>query len=257
MILSSALYATNLRFQGEATPDGAILSWAFVNEAKHYDIYVNNDFVARVDGTNTYTLTGYDQNKALQIIIGARSEHNETLDSELVALNTSTWEGVYRWINSTSDDNDGKMKELTLKVVLKTDPQYGQYNEIWSAFNGEWRKIFPIGELTGNYGWLEFKGSKDIELTYRLNCERFNTTSFSPSKWKIDKIILLKNTCGVEIITKAAGFQFKSKTTYTFKVNENGKRVIEFLNIGSGLAEHGIFYDPSLSRDDPFYLVEQ
>ncbi len=254
---SSLLFAKDLKMQGDATPDGANLSWNVVSDAVYYDIYIDNVFVKRLNGETSYSLTGYDQNQELDIIIGARTEDNTTLDSERLRLTTTSWEGVYKWINTTSEDNDGKMKEFSLKVILKTDPTYGQYNEIWTDIDGQWFKVFPIGELTGNYGWLDFKGKKDIEITYRLNCDRFNTTSFSPTKWKIEKIILLKNYCGVEITTKAMGLQFRTRTTYTFKINEEGKRVIEFFNEGSGLAEHALFYNPNLSHADPFSLVEQ
>ncbi len=256
LLICPALFAKNLNFTGTATPNGAKLSWTLIDDAKYYDIYVDNAFVERVENKTEYEITGFDQKQKLNIIIGARTVDNNTLDSEQIHIETVSWEGVYKWVNPTNEDNDGKMKELVFRVEIAYDSVYGQYNEIWTDIDGEWRKIFPFGELTENYGWMDFKGERDMEVTYRLNCLRFNTTSFTPSKWRIDKIYLLKTNCGVDIVTKAMGFQFKTSTSYAFKINEEGKRIIEFSNTGNGLAEMALFFDPTLPKNSPFTLIE-
>jgi hypothetical protein len=258
ILFAASIYASNLHFAAEARPNGALLSWHSVKNAVYYDIYVDNVFVIRLPSDKrNYELTDLQQKATYNIIIGARTASNDTLDSEAAKLTTTSWEGVYRWVNPTKNDNDGLMKELVAKVKLVTDEKYGQYNEIWTEMNGEWLKIFPFGELEGAYGWLDYDGESEMENTYRLNCERFNTSSFTPSKWKIDKIYLSKDKCGVDIITKAFGFQVETSTNYTFIIGADGKRVIEFRNEGTGIANKALFHNPEGPSNSPFVLIEE
>ena len=254
----TSLHATNLKMEVKPLPTGANLTWSLVPESVYYDIYIDKDFVARLDDEVTsYTLSGLFQKNNYEVILAARTATNETLDFELVNFTTDSWKGVYRWVNTTDNDNNGMMKEFILKVTLTKDAKYGVHNEIWTYAEDKWRKIFPFGELTGNYGWLKFSGDSDMETTYRLNCSKFNISSFIPSKWKIDKIYLLNDYCGVDITTKAFGFEIQTSSTYTFKINDEGKKIIEFRNIGTGVAEMAMFHNPVGPEKGLFILVAE
>lgn len=254
----TSLHATNLKMEVKPLPTGANLTWSLVPESVYYDIYVNREFVVRLNNDATsYTLSNLIQGTEYEVILGARTATNETLDSEQANFTTDSWKGVYRWVNTTDNDNNGMMKEFILKVTLTKDAKYGVHNEIWTYAEEQWRKIFPFGELTGNYGWLKFSGDSDMETTYRLNCSKFNISSFIPSKWKIDKIYLLNDYCGVDITTKAFGFEIQTSSTYTFKINDEGKKIIEFRNIGTGVAEMAMFHNPIGPEKGLFILVAE
>lgn len=257
LLIASLLPASDLRLEAHAYPSSVSLSWNAVEGSSFYDLYDGQAFIVRLSSDNlAYTVTGLAQKSDHAYALAARNSENKDLAVAWASAKTTSWEGTYRWVNPTEDDNGGKMKEMELTVKLASDPEFGTYSEIWTPLDGKQMRVFPFGPLRSSGEWVEWKAEGDMAEAYRENCKRFNTSAFKPSRWRITKIYLQGDFSGVDIHTKAFGFEVETHTSYTFSINAEGKRQIEFRNEGTGIANSALFHNPGGDSEAPFLLTE-
>ena len=97
------------------TPYGARLKISSPSDTVYTDIYVDNGFIARLDGSeSSYEITGLESDREYLLSIAYRDAYNSDLDAEFVHFETGNWDGEYLWKNMTDDDNKGRVRELRL-----------------------------------------------------------------------------------------------------------------------------------------------
>lgn len=252
IIIPFSLYASRLDLMAEVLVNDVNLEWNEVEGASFYDVYANDIFLARLDAdTFSYTAVNLDQDSAYRIIVGARDEENNTLDAEAVEVETDSFSGVYKWVNKTDDDNKGRLREITYIARLKTSPKYGQYMEISIPYGDDELVIFPLQSLEDStWPWIDYDDDGNTALAYRLNCERFNTSSLKPGRFRVSRISITPETASVEIQSSAFGFKVTTTSNYDFSMREDGVYLV-YKTSGSGLVESALFRNP-MNEDDPF-----
>ena len=64
--------------------------------------------------------------------------------------------------------------------------------------------LFPFGsDMAGR--WIDYDDQSPAGIAYRLNAERFNKSSFTPSRWRVDKIEIDSDSTSAYIQTSAFG----------------------------------------------------
>lgn len=252
IIIPFSLYASRLDLMAEVLVNDVNLEWNEVEGASFYDVYANDIFLARLDAdTFSYTAVNLDQDSAYRIIVGARNEENNTLDAEAVEVETDSFSGVYKWVNKTDDDNKGRLREITYIARLKTSPKYGQYMEISIPYGDDELVIFPLQSLEDSiWPWIDYDDDGKTALAYRLNCERFNTSSLKPGRFRVSRISITPESASVEIQSSAFGFKVTTTSSYDFSMREDGVYLV-YKTSGSGLVESALFRNP-MNEDDPF-----
>ena len=114
-LLAGMAAAASLGAEAEGLPTSVTLSWNPVEGAAHYDIYNGDKPVARLGSdASSYTVEKLLSDEEYTFCVAARGEGNEDIDAEWVSVSTSSWDGVYEWINETDKD---KFEELDQKLV--------------------------------------------------------------------------------------------------------------------------------------------
>lgn len=277
-IIPAYCASLDLRPIGEPLPNQIRLAWSSVDDATWYDFYEgpagSETFLVRLeaaklrpneDGNLLWTSGGNDQplisETSYRIVAAARSADGQTLASAAVTATTASWEGRYQWKNPTDDDNEGRVRDITL--VTKRGPDISGipvYYEIYGDFSSTGikalQKIFPLFPLDmSNFDWVSYKDSTSEATAYRINAEKFNKTNMKPKSWKVQSIQVGAGKYVTKILTKALGFEVSTVSTYTFQLDEDGRRQILFQNQGSGLAAIGLFANP-VASGSPFVLTE-
>ena len=240
-------------------PTGFVVAWEEVEGAEWYDIYVDNGFVARLENdVFSYEIGNLLSNKTYDISFAARDEGNNTLLAEFSTNTTTSWDGTYVWNNPTKNDNKGRVKKLVFKVKTVLDPAYGQHQEIFIlSDDGAEHRIFPLYDFNDERaGWTDYDDGTEQAAAYRLNAERFNTSSIVPSSWRVSKIFLGHDHIEVTVETKAFGITLDTMVIYDFIVDEAGCRNLVFRMDGSSLVRTFVFFNPDGTRDDGAYVLK-
>ncbi len=240
-------------------PTGFLVDWKEVEGAKWYDIYVDDGFVARLDNNVfSYEIGNLMSNKTYNISFAARDEGNNTLIAEFSTNTTTSWDGTYVWNNPTTKDNKGRVKKLVFKVRTVLDPIYGQHQEIYIlSDDGAEHRIFPLYDFNDkSAGWTDYDDDTEQAATYRLNAERFNTSSIVPSSWRVSKIFLGRDHIEVTVETKAFGISLDTMVIYDFIVDDEGCRNLVFRMDGPSLVRTFVFFNPDGTRDDGAYVLK-
>lgn len=268
----------DLRLAGKELPNQIRLAWNTVDDATWYDFYEgpsgSENFLIRLeasslqpasDGSLHWTSGGNDQPLAAEtsyrIVAAARSADGQTLDAATLTTKTSSWAGRYQWKNPTTDNNGGKILDITLTTKRGPDiPGIPVYYEIYGDFSSVGvqtpQKIFPLFPLnTTSFNWISYKDNSPEATAYRLNAEKYNKTDMKPKSWKVQSIQVGTGKYVTKILTKALGFEISTVSTYTFRIDENDRREICFLNQGSGIASIGLFANPE-DGSAPFVLTD-
>lgn len=252
IMISFSLYASQLNLKAQVLVNDVNLEWSEVEGASFYDVYANDIFLARLDAdTFSYTAENLAQESGYRLIVGARDENNNTLDADALEIETDSFSGVYKWVNETDDDNKGRLKEITYIARLKTSPEYGQYMEISIPYGDDELVIFPLQSLDDStWPWIDYDDGGETALAYRLNCEKFNTSSLKPGRFRVSRIFITPESASVEIQSSAFGFKVTTTTSYDFSMREDGVYLV-YETSGSGLVESALFRNP-MNEDDPF-----
>lgn len=236
--LSYELYTNNVK-----------LNWDKVDNAVYYDIYVGTKPLVRLTkGELTYTVKNLDQNSDYTITMGARDENNNTLYAAKVSFTTLDYSGIYRFENSSEDDNDGKLDSLEFKASLIEDER-GQYMSISYPIDGKYLQFFPFEPFNGPWNWIKFKSNLDIAKVYKDICRKINVLDITPSEFKPDNVSLTTDSVILDITSKAFGIKVSTKTELLFKSDETGTYLI-FKTDGSDLAKKALYNNKSSS--DPY-----
>ncbi len=277
-ILPAYCASLDLRLSGDPLPNQIRLVWSPVEGAVWYDFYEgpsgSENFLARLessqlqpsaDGKLSWTSGGNEQplyaETSYRVVAAARDAEGRTLASAVLDTTTAGWDGRYQWRNPTDDDNDGRVRDITLVARRGPDiPGIPVYYEIYGDFLSsgvkELQKVFPLFPLdSSSFEWVSYKDGSAEATAYRINAEKFNKTSMKPKSWKVQSIQVGAGKYITKILTKALGFEVSTVSTYTFRLDENDVREICFLNQGSGMAAIGLFANPE-SSGEPFVLTE-
>ena len=256
-LLAGTAAAASLGAEAEGLPTSVTLSWNPVEGAAHYDIYNGDKPVARLGSdASSYTVEKLLSDEEYTFCVAARGEGNEDIDAEWVSVSTSSWDGVYEWINKTDKDNKGRMKSLRFRLDTKVDPVYGQYHEMFLlSDDGNEYCIFPLfpfdSDMSGQ--WIDYDDQTPAGIAYRINAERFNKSSFTPSRWRVDRIEIDSDSTSAYIQTSAFGITVMTTTTYNLYM-EDGQAMMTFETNGSGIAGTVIFRNPNPGEGDAFIL---
>lgn len=258
LFISSLIYAVELEATAEAFPTSVSFSWNPVEGAVYYDVYNGEAFLSRLDaGARAYTAVGLLSDTDYSFSIAARTSDNETIAAAFLDVETGSWDGIYEWVNMTDDDNDGKMAWLRIRVDTDYDEAVGQYHNIYMIMeDGSEVKIFPLYDFgdPASGQWEDYDGDSVAAVSYRLNAERFNTTSFTPSRWRVSRIVIDYDSSSAYIQTSALGLVVETKSWYQLYIEE-GVMKMSFLTEGSGIAEMILFRNPNPGEGEAFILT--
>lgn len=166
----------------------------------------------------------------------------------------STWDGLYRWVNTTEKDNKGKVREITMRVK-STDKSF--LYEIYLISDGREYKIFPLVEPSDvSYDeWHNYGEESSAGEAFRYNNERMNKTIINPAKWKMGRI----DSSEEEIITTTIAFAFfiniEMESKYSFSLDEKGSKQLTFSLDGlNAIAKGKFFVNPEKGSNGIFTL---
>jgi len=235
-------------------PNQAVVSWSSVEGTSHYDVYLDNQPVARFGGNIFSCTVGGNANPLLsnhryQVIVASRDASDRTLDASQVTVETTSWSGSYRWSNPTDNTNKGRC--VMLHYVVEDVP--GGQMIIKSELPGLGLQVISPAEVIGS--WVDYD-DPSAEV-YRANGLMFNTTSAKPSRFLVSSVTQDATGVQVEVKSKALGMTFTTQSFYQFIITKEGKRACVFWTTGSGLAATGIFNNPEKGSDGKFTLVEE
>ncbi len=256
-MLCLPLFSAEINIEAEGRPTSVVLFWDSVDGAVYYDIYNGSSAVARLGADElSFELRRLYSDTDYRICVAARTANNEDIASKWVDVRTSSWDGVYEWINDTDRDNHGKLKSFKLRIATKIDPAYGQYNEVYMVNDdGTEFRIFPLfpfgSQISGT--WMDYDDTSPAGIAYRENAERFNKSSITPSRWRVDSINIDFDTVTVTIQTTAFGITVTTETSYSLYM-ENGNAMMDFQTTGSGIADAVLFKNPNPDEGDAFIL---
>ena len=256
-MLAGAAAADGLAAEAKAFPTSVSLSWNHVEGAEYYDIYNGDKALARLGSdAASYTADHLLSDTAYDFCVAARGSGNEDIDADWIEVRTTSWDGVYEWLNRTGNDNKGKLKSLRFRIQTAVDPVYGQYYETFMVSDeGKEYRIFPLfpfgSDMAGR--WIDYDDQSPAGIAYRLNAERFNKSSFTPSRWRVDKIEIDSDSTSAYIQTSAFGISVTTNTSYSLYM-EDGQAMMKFETTGSGIANAAIFRNPNPGEGDAFIL---
>ena len=252
----SHVFAMNAEVK--AFPSSVELSWSEVEDAVFYDIYSGEDFIIRLDNTSlSYTVEKLFSDKSYSFSIAARTEDNATLDAAFLDTKTTSWDGLYKWVNKTSKDNHGKVRSIIIRIETAYDESVGQYHNIYmKKDDGTEVKIFPLYSFDDPEAgqWVDYNASDPAAVSYKFNAERFNIAPFDPAKWRMDKVIIDYDSSSAYIQTSAMGLVFETVSGYELYIEDNRMR-LSFLTEGSGIVDGFLFKNPNPGEGDAFILT--
>ena len=256
-LLAGIVASQSLDAEAEAFPTSVSLSWSPVDGAQYYDIYNGSTPLARLgENASGYTADHLFSDTEYSFCIAARSADNQDLEVQWLSVETTSWDGVYEWINKTDEDNKGKLRSLRFRLHTMIDPVYGQYYETFLLTDdGNEYRIFPLfpfdSDISGK--WIDYDDQSPAGIAYKINAERFNKSSFTPSRWRVDRIEIDSDSTSAYIQTSAFGITVMTITSYRLYM-EDGRAMMEFETTGSGIAGAVIFKNPNPGEGDAFIL---
>lgn len=258
IVIAAAMPASAMEASALPFPSSVTLSWSDTEGAVHYDIYSGDDFIIRLSsGNRSYTVDRLSSDTHYDFSIAARDGENRTLDAAFVSAETDSWDGIYGWKNLTDRDNRGRMKDLKIRVETAADPSYGQFHELYMIMpDGSEKKIFPLYAFDDPESgkWVDYDGTSQEAIAYRLNADRLNTSIFNPGRWRLAKVVIGHDSGSAAVETSAFGITVETVSSYRFFI-EDGIKKMEYRTEGSGLADAILFRNPNPGEGDAFVLT--
>lgn len=242
----------------EAHPCAITLAWDAVEGASFYDIYLDDAFVVRLsDGETAWRIDGLEGWRDYKVSWAARDVDNKDLDVHIENVTTEGWDGEYVWVNTSDDDNDGRMKELRMRVRTVDDPVYGQYPEISIVTGGVPYRFFPIFDLGQEVaGWIDWDSDTDYGECYRQCAALINTMDINPSDWKLERIEISPSRVYMAVTSRAMiVFQAHTDSTFEFYENGEGRRCLRYMMGGDDVFRMVAFMNPV--DGSPAYVLEE
>ena len=257
MLVLAASFSAFAALSVRSLANSFTLEWDEVEGSLWYDIYIDDGFIARLDSSQLcYTVENLDGNREYKVSWAARNGENNNLDVSIQNCRTLSWDGEYRWVNTSDDDNRGKMKTLTMRVKSAYDPGYGQYPEIYVVRDGKEYRFFPIfnpGEEKG--GWIEWDDDSYYAESYRKCAELINSSLINPSRWKLNSMRISPSEVFLSVSSKAFGLTADTDSTIRFFYNDEGRRCLEYRMDGDSLFRKIAFMNPV--DGSPVYVLEE
>lgn len=242
-----------------AEPSAVIFTWNAVDGAEYYDIYNEDTFIVRLPSdTLSYRKDNLVSGTEYSFSIAARDKDNNTIDAAFLTVKTGYWDGIYEWVNKTGKDNRGRMKSLTVRVETDFDQSFGQYHKLYMIGEDKSEvKIFPLYDFDDPDAgkWVDYKDKGEAGTSYRLNADRLNTSVINPSKWRLDNVIIGFDSGSAYIESKALGISADITASYRFFI-EDGKKKMEYITTGNGIADSILFKNPNPGEGKAFILTE-
>ncbi len=258
LALSSSAYA-NMNIKAEAGPTWIYLEWTVVPGTNTYDIYLNDVCVVRLNNAETsFKAENLDSKKDYEIAIASRDKSDNTLDFAHTDATTTSWDGIYRWENKTGNDNKGKLESLQYRIETAHDDTHGQYYKIYMDKDGKEYQIFPLfnfGDQAINE-WHKYKEDSLAGMAYRENASLFNTSSFTPAKWKISKIVIDSNSIEAYIQTSVIGMNLMTVTRFNLARNNDVDTITFETTSDKALVRNYLFCNPNPGEGDAFILTK-
>ena len=253
MLIAGALLSA-MDLAAEAFPSSLSLSWTPVSKAASYKLYMDDELLETFDGSVLgYTLTSLPPDTAYRFRVAAYGSTGKPMGSAETVASTTSWDGTYLWVNQTDKDNDGKVREIKLRIKSVDSPE-GFYFEIYSYDSkGEEYRIFP---LDGADDWISYKSNSQTAAAYRNNAECFNTSSIKPGKFKVDKLVIDYDSTSAYIQTSAVGLKVTTVTDYRFFVEDGVRKLSFYTHSDSSLVRKYLFDNPNPGEGPAFILVE-
>ena len=252
------LHAAPLSLEAIAYPSSVNLSWNEADGAVFYDIYSGEDFIVRLDSSSRcYDVKNLLSDTHYDFSIAARTSDNETLDAAFASATTTSWDGIYEWINQTDIDNHGRVRSLRIRIETAYDSSVGQYHNVYMYMeDGSEVKIFPLYSFDdpSSGEWVDYDGDSVAAVSYRLNAERFNTSPFTPGRWRVDKVVIDYDSSSAYIQTSALGLVFETVSGYELYI-EDGVMKLSFYTEGTGIVNGILFKNPNPGEGDAFILT--
>lgn len=230
----------------EPAPNAVELSWAEVEGAVHYDIYIDDVFRARLAADETSArVESLPGDEEVKVSWAARDGGDNNLDVHIEMVTTGSWDGEYVWTNSTGDDNKGKVREIRMSVEMKDDPRVGQYPEIRISTPDGWVRFFPFFDFDSiPADFTKYKEDTPGHAAFRAFSDMFNTLGISPSRWKIDRMEVSPTRVRMECTMKAVGLSVKTWATLELKEDESGAKTLVYTMGGDPIYEMAAFMNP-------------
>ncbi len=248
-----------LSVDAEAFPSSVLLSWDGTDGAVYYDVYTGERFLARLgSGEREYRAERLLSDTTYNFSVAARTEANETLAADFTSATTTSWDGVYEWVNKTDKDNKGRVKGIRIRIETAYDEKVGQYHNVYMyKDDGTEVKIFPLYDFSDSSSgeWVDYNASSPAAISYRFNAERFNTSPFKPVKWRVDKVVIDYDSSSAYIQTSALGLVFETVSGYELYI-EDGEMKLSFHTEGSGMVSGVLFRNPNPGEGDAFILTK-
>ena len=180
--------------------------------------------------------------------------------AEVIEEDSGTTREILEEMSERYDkDNRGRMKTFTLRLETVRDEAIGQYLRMFMVNDdGSELRIFPLFDFGSEDAgsWVDYGDDGPTGTAYRETAERFNTSIFKPSKWRVDRIVIDYDSTSAYIQTSAFGIIVDTETTYNLYI-EDGLRKMSFTTTSeSSLAESVLFHNPNPGEGDAFILTE-
>ncbi len=276
---------TAIAFACTATPNSLTFSWEDGYVDASYDMKLSSASLSSddlvVEGTRKSITIGGNENPLV-------ADTDYTFDMTVTmpdgiqylgsfACKTASWAGTYRWDNP--DVTSGKRSNFAVKVSKNAD--YGPSKSVYpyyafvaasdSDYVSNYRimpLIDPYSDTTAPTGYIPYSSdTQSYEKAYRWNEQKWNTTSMTPSKWKVGTAptadAMLQNSYVVVMNTIAMGMTLETTTSFTYKMID-GQQYLLFSNKGTGtkagFVNLGLYKNPSpntaLGEDSYTYALK-
>lgn len=195
------------------------------------------------------------------------------------------WTGTYQWVYPGTAPST-KVENYTIEVVAKGKtykglagpsdaseyPYYIYASELDSHYDGTQYRLMPLVDPVLDTTYVpgqevEYKDtSQSYMLTYRWNAGKWNSSSMSPSSWKIDKgpldfpSLIKRDIYKAQVVSKAVGASLITTSISEFMMVD-GEKYMLFSNSGSGIVNSNLYKNPSpnerLGETDLSYALKQ
>lgn len=245
LLLGGALYGMEGQVE-KNFPNRADVSWLPVEGADHYDLYVNRTAIQRVDASQLSAVVGGDDSPLesetdYQILIVARDEGENVLDSVTLSVTTGSWDGTYRWENRDKKDNKGKCKAIEMEIkgdgVVLLTPS-GRH---------------VVAPVPASPSFQECPADDDVTKTVLALFDMFNTTDYPADGYRILSETLDATGLTIVLEMKCKGITVPLTAVVGFSTDE-GSPVIRFSCRAKGIADMVIFKNPEKKSKGVFVL---
>lgn len=249
-----------LSVKAKAGPTWVLLTWNEKSGTETYDVYLGDVCLARVKGATEYKAQKLDSNENYSFSVACRDKNDKTLDAGFCKCKTTSYDGIYEWHNKTDNDNKGKVKDLVVRVETAHDDQHGQYYKVYMIQDGEEFRIFPLFEFGDPEinEWHKYKENSLAGRAYRENAGMFNSSSFSPSKWKVSKIVIDRDFIEAYIQTSVLSMNLITETDFIFNEDEMGNEYISMKTTSDqAIVKKYVFSNPNPGEGEAFILTKR